>query len=328
MGSIKPWGPIDWLFPKIDVKEWNLIACASFEARSTAVAEWCVAHHVLPKKTLLFRIRDPQNRFTEEIERLTNVNEEIWKKIFPKAILHTNALLAQTSTWNSVLNLELPDTDSVILDISTLPKRVFLFIAKRLLARKEVKNFVVCYSRAKTYPEGPLTQDSNPIEPIPGYARVSDGAATSLVVGVGYVAFDINQLIEQVQAVHLHFLFPFPPGSPAFRRNWKLIRQLTPEAPITLEIQRIHAMDMFAALDWLRQIGADTDNQLDMVALGPKPHSLAMGLASLSVGETSQVMYSQPKIYHPNYSVGVAKDASGQPEIYAYCLRRNGVTYI
>lgn len=328
MAPIRPWGTIDWLFPKLGVKNWDLISCASFEERSTALAEWCAHHDVSPGAALLFRIKDPPSRFTDEIENLTNLRESRLKEIFPEANIYTDNLLAQTSVWNVVLNRDLPDSESILLDISTLPKRIFLFIVKRLLARTEIKNLVVCYSRPKTYPEGSLTQDSNPIEALPGYARVSDGTATSLIVGVGYVAFDINQLIEQVQAVNLHFMFPFPPGSPAYRRNWRLIRQLMPEAPIPLEIQRIHAMDMFAALDWLKQVGDDAGGQLNMVALGPKPHSLAMGLASLAVGETSQVMYSQPKIYHPNYSMGVAVNASGHPEIYAYCLRRNGVNYI
>jgi len=328
VASIRPWGTIDWLFPKLKRKHWDLISCVSFEERSTALAEWCATRRVSPNTVLLLRIRDPVSRFTEEIEKRTDSNEVRLREVFPKAFIHTDDLLAHSSAWNSVLSQKVANTTSVLLDISTLPKRVFLFLVKRLLAREEVENLVVCYSRAKTYPEGPLTQDSDPVEALPGYARISEGTATSLVVGVGYVAFDINQLIEQVKAVNLHFLFPFPPGSPAFRRNWRLIRQLTPDAPIALEIQRIHAMDMFAALDWLKRVGADSDGQIGMVALGPKPHSLAMGLASLTLGEGSQVMYSQPKIYHPDYSMGVAMKGLDQPEIYAYCLKRNGVSYV
>lgn len=328
MARIRPWGVIGWLFPKLGKKKWDFISCASFEERSTATAEWITFNNVALRRTLLFRIDDPPNRFTSEIEILTDLRQARFGEILPDATICREDLLAQTSSWDSFLRQVLPDTESVLLDISSLPKRVFLFVIKRLLARPGLKDLVVCYSRPLAYPEGPLTQDSNPVEALPGYARVQGGAATSLVVGVGYVAFDINQLIEQVQAVNLHFLFPFPPGSPAYRRNWRLISQLMPEAPIPLEIQRIHAMDMFAALDWLKQVGSDAEGQLDMVALGPKPHSLAMGLAYSAVGETSQVMYSQPKIYHPNYSIGVAKDASGSPEIYAYCLRMNGINYI
>lgn len=328
MTPARPWGTINWLFPKLSVETWELVSCASFEERSSALAEWCVMRGVVPGGVHLLRIDDPVNRFTDEIERLTDAQERRLKGFFPKATLYREGLLAQTSVWNSILTQALPDAESVMLDISTLPKRVFLFIVKRLLAKNSVKNLLVCYARAGSYPEGALTQDSNPVEALPGYARVSEGAGTSLVVGVGYVAFDINQLIEQVQAVNLHFMFPFPPGSPAFRRNWGLIRQLTPQASIPLEIHRIHAMDMFAALDWLKQIGTDAKGELDMVALGPKPHSLAMGLASLSVGEASQVMYAQPKLYHPSYSIGLAKDSNGCPEIYAYCLKRHGVSYI
>ncbi|MGS1120475.1 hypothetical protein [Rhodanobacter sp. UC4436_H3] len=325
---MRPWGTIDWLFPKLSVRAWELFFCASFEERSSALAEWCAMRGVVPKSAHFLRINDPVNRFTDEVERLTDTQERRLREFFPKSTFYREDLLAQPAVWNSILSQALPDAESVILDISTLPKRVFLFIVKRLLAKDSLKNLIVCYTRAGSYPEGVLTQDSNPIEALPGFARVSEGTGASLVVGVGYVAFDINQLIEQVQAVNLHFMFPFPPGSPAFRRNWRLIRQLMPQASIPLEIHRIHAMDMFAALDWLKQIGSDADGDLDMVALGPKPHSLAMGLASLSVGETSQVMYSQPKLYHPSYSIGVARGSDGAPEIYAYCLKRHGVSYI
>jgi hypothetical protein len=37
----------------------------------------------------------------------------------------------------------------------------------------------------------------------------------------------------------------------------------------------------------------------------------------------SPVYYSQPKVYHPEYSIGV-QVRDGEAEIYAYCIRLSG----
>ncbi|WP_266160393.1 hypothetical protein [Dyella silvatica] len=290
--------------------------------------EWFAAQKMKMNRAAIFRVADPPNRFTEEIEGLTDDREKRISQALPRAEVIRSELLAEVGSWNDAINHALPNCQSVILDVTALPKRVFLFLLARLLAKETLKDLIVCYARAGTYPEGPLCQDFNPIEAIPSYSRISSKKAETLVVGVGYVGFDIDELIKQVQPPHLNFLFPFPPGSPAARRNWGLLRKLIPSGLASPIIQRIHAMDMFAAYDWLCSLGGDVDNCVDMIALGPKPHSIAMGMAYRKLGDNAQILYAQPRTYRPDYSVGIGRNVNGEVEIFAYCLRRNGVNYL
>ena len=52
-----------------------------------------------------------------------------------------------------------------------------------------------------------------------------------------------------------------------------------------------------------------------------KPMSVAMCIfAALT---DSQVFYTQPTVYHPDYSFDIAS-RDGHPEIYTYCIRLEG----
>lgn len=54
---------------------------------------------------------------------------------------------------------------------------------------------------------------------------------------------------------------------------------------------------------------------------GPKP--MSVGMAIYATMTESPVYYTQPKIYHPDYSAGISI-LNGRPEIYTYCLKLGG----
>ncbi len=323
MTAFSPWSPLRWILPKISVENWTLVGGASFEDRCTAIATSLPAVARIAASFFL-RIDDPPSRFSREIATLTERNLEIVKTLLPAVNVHRESLRAEPSKWVPIAAQIAAQSGSIVIDISTLPKRVWLFLIKRFLDSPTVTDLVVCYTRPQLYPEGPLTQDALPVESIPGHGRIIAAPTPTLVVGIGYVAFNVNELVEQSGNSKLKFIFPFPPGSPAFRRNWKLVDQLMPDARIPLEIRRIHAMDMFAALSWLRTVGSECSGMLDMVALGPKPHALAMGLAYRGMRGKAQVLYSQPLIYRPDYSKGIGVNSDGSAASFGYCLRRGG----
>lgn len=323
MAQIKPWGSLQWLLPLIPGVTWDYIGCASFEERCVATPSVLSANRCV-RKSIALRIADPPNRFSGEIERLTNQFERDIRASLTNTQIVQTELLSSVSEIYAQIDAELDGSESVILDISALPKRFFLFMLRRLLARDSIRNLLVCYTTAGTYPEGALTQNAKPIDALPGFARIGEDGKPTLIVSVGYVAFDINDLIQQAKISNVKFLFPFPPGSPAFRRNWRLLHQLIPDMGTPLEIRRIHALDAFAALEWLKDFGTAANGVLDMVPLGPKPHSLAMGLAYIALGDAAQVLYPQPTTYRSDYSKGVGKTVDGQDAVTAYCLRKDG----
>jgi hypothetical protein len=242
----------------------------------------------------------------------------------------TSDLLTGQDEWNRLVSDVISPEVSLLLDISAMPKRMFLFLVKRLMASKSIKDLVVCYTRPSMYKEGGLVDNAEPPAALPGFARVdSKGVDSTVIVSVGYMAFNLSDLLEQSRGKFLKFLFPFPPASPSIRRNWNLLNKLAPpDIAMQTEIRRIHAMDMFAALEWLNSIHSELSGAIDMIPLGPKPHALAMALAHKNIGESAELIYSQPREYHPMYSSGINKTTDGSHDITAYCLRRDYLDFV
>lgn len=327
---MEPWGKLSWLIEKIGPKDWSLLSSISFEPRCTAVPEWYARKFPSELGKMRFiHIRDVQSEYSDRAEQLTSENFQRLQKSVNSSLspAHVMEILESPSNMSLVLERFLENTESVILDVSTLPKRFFLFYIKQILRKSNIKDFVVCYSQPKQYKEGSLAEHALPPSPLPGFTReAGDGQRRILVLGVGYAGFDINELMESTRGPELKVLLPFPPGSPSFRRTWNLVSRLLPESSAVPELKRMHSMDMFAVLAWLKSLNTAEDVDIDMVPLGPKPHAIAMALAYLGM-QRGSVIYAQPQVYRPDYSSGVLLDRESNPSIYGYCLRRDFVNY-
>lgn len=325
MSSVYPWGPIGWLLPKINVPEWHLITSTSFEDRAVAAATWMSTAGCRITGSSIFKISNPKSSSWELAQSKVENNLNLLLGILSHRkvdIISVNLLDSPKMAMDQLMG-EI-SCDSCFLDITTLPKRFFLYAFKRLMEEPAVKNFVVTYGNALKYPEHALCADALPPSPIFGYGRTEDERESSrLLVGVGYVALSVDELLENAKKSKLDFLFPFPPASPAFRRNWSLLSMLMPEdRPKHTEIHRVHGMDAFEVFSRFKSWGMESD--LNMLPLGPKPHALGMAMAYLRLDGKAELIYAQPKSYLPNYSEGIAQDEHGRPAIVGYCLKRNG----
>lgn len=324
--TLKPWGPAKWLFPKISANSWHVIASSSFEDRSVAAVEWLIAGGYRISSSSLFRIKNPSSSHWEIAKPKVDANfQELQRHLAgPNLKLIEIQLLSFPSGATAGGSLAPVGSDSVVLDVSTLPKRFFLYALRRLIADDTVRNLVITYSRAARYPEAAMCEDALPPAALQGFARTEPiRGAPRMVVGVGYVALSVEELLDKAKHSKLDFIFPFPPASPAFRRNWELLSNLMPDdRPHNTEIHRINGMDAFEVCDRLVAWGAGTD--LDLLPLGPKPHALGMAMACLRLDGHAEIIYSQPQAYISNYSEGIAVDVDGQADIVAYCLKYQG----
>lgn len=331
MAVINPWGKAGWVFDRIGNKRWASLISTSFEPRCRGLVDWLIERNISDKYYCV-DIKPQNNRFYENIKSLKESHKNYFELVLPGLVeFYEQDLLEELSVWNDLATDIARSHPSIIVDMSTLPKRVSLFVIKKLMISNDVKDLVVCYTKAESYKEGKLTEDALPPAALPGFARLSaDSEDSVVVVSVGYMSYNLSEYLEQSQVKHVKHMFPFPPGSPSFRRNWRLLHKLSPSnVPDKFDdIKRIHAMDMFAALHWLRGVRESSltfrNLNIEMIPLGPKTHALAMALAYLDDEEKSEVIYSQPQLYHPDYSSGIAVDHSGEKEIYAYCLKVDG----
>ena len=278
---MKPWGHIDWLLSFYGQKTWNLICSSSFEKRSTTLPLYIGKKDIISCATII-RIDDPPNKDSDQITELTNKSESTITNQLKEHKLVKRELMEAPTVWSDLLTEVCSKRISVILDVTTLPKRVALFLLRLLIENKNVADLIVCYTTAGGYTEKDLASDMKPPSALPGFSKIqSDSDDNIVIISVGYSTFNLGGLLEQERSTDVHFLLPFPPASPSFRRNWRFLEKLVADAESPNHvIKRIHAYDMFQVYDWL--VGHIWENRsITMLPLGPKPHSIAMALAQL-----------------------------------------------
>jgi hypothetical protein len=282
--------------------------------------------------SLVFRIEDEPSRFLNEAERKADLSEAAFLRagLAPASIARRhltepfNAFASDIETFlgNNV-------AANVLVDISSMPKKVFFFLIKRLLA-STTQNIVVTYSEPEKYSEEPLAENPQLWAALPGFAgprRVP--SERNLIVSLGYEPLGLPDLVlsGEFSSAQIALLFPFPSSPERVAKNWKFARDLFPNIESSsIQIKRVDGVNVPEVFD---AIGALTDfgERFAILApFGPKPISLAMALYASKVyggSEHCSVHYTQPTVYNPNYSSGV-KMQGGVPLINAYAVRING----
>lgn len=325
---MKPWGHIDWLLSFYPSAAWTLISGIGFERRSATLIEHLSSNGTKLSDIHCIHVDDPENEHTARIDQLTNEHLNIINASIGGISVTRSRLLGPHQQWYDLVEfLAEEGNTSVILDITSLPKRISLFILKQLLSQPKIENLVVCYTKAQGYREGYLAQDVQPPSALPGFGLDSTRKDESVVVmSVGYSAFDLREVLQEASSPDIHFLMPFPPASPSFRRSWKFLKILNEKLELVEPtVERISAYDTFAVYDWIMGL-MNKDKNLIMLPLGPKPHSLAMALAQIDSKDNAEIIYPQPRLYHPDYATGVHRERNGRPSILAYAMRRNAIT--
>ena len=304
---------------------WTVISGVSFEPRSGTLIKHLVGGDFDVQQTIALRIDDRHGDHAQEIQDRTDGNQRVFDSNAQNLENVRADLMEPPSKWvELVRSLCHTPNRSILLDVSTLPKRVALFILRQLLRNENAKDILLCYTHAEEYKEGPLSYDERPPASLPGFgATESEDKKKAFIVSVGYSRLDLREVLKESSSPDIHFLMPFPPASPSFRRTWRFLNSLSEDlAPARPILHRFHAADAFATYEWL--VGnMSTEVLTTMIPLGPKPHSIAMALAQMTHPDNSQLVYPQPQRYYPDYSSGVRVEQDGRPSITAYALRRN-----
>jgi hypothetical protein len=316
-----PWGEFKrigelFLFDKKPL----ILGCLSFEERCLGIANLWIDMRMQHADIRLIRIKDPINclpDYSNEIEKKTKKNEQTLKnkgikyhRLADRDLLSTEDELIECAHES----LTIAGTDTVILDISALPKRFFCFMLKRLLGRSDIPNVVVCYTQPKEYLTSEEHLASNPCtcDHLPGFPVPIDPDEQTLVISVGFEHFNLKAILEKFRGWDrgdFRILMNFPPNGEYFRRQWHvLIEVMGIDAMSHVEVRRrkeiVPALDTELAYLVLERWAHDT-NSLLLAPFGPKTHSLAMALCAIK--NDFGVYYTQPKVYHPDYTKGIGQ---------------------
>ena len=326
--NFRPWGQLSWVLDHLPKTEWDLLGCLATEDRSLAGWKILKSRNELQRCKLLTvkdlpsamwqeasdkKLKERQQEFADEGGSIEQVEAHT---LFER---HEHIIKTAQGFANSA-------GQNVIVDISSFPKRFFFPIVKVLLRTASIKNLLAVYTVPERYSDAPLAQNPETWRHLPMFMPPQPEPDEKIIfVGLGFEPLGLPQLLvgQEFQATTFKILFPFPAPFKGTQKNWSFARTLEPNIGTSrhqpIRVSPINVSEVFDT------IIAETDRgtRYAMFApYGPKPISLAMCLYASS--KSSAVYYTQPRFYNPDYSIGV-KTVGGQPAVYGYCLRLNGV---
>lgn len=303
-------------------RDFALLSCISFEERSCIVP----LRTQIPECRFvqLVEITDPGDAFPDrsiEIKQKTNYHRSLLD-IIRTSDLQAN-LLASEDDLLDIAKMFLDKAagiSTVVLDISSFPKRYFCFLTKRLLMA-DVQNVILTYTEPGVdgYSADHLAEDPMTCDHLPGFGGPLPPKGSTLVVSVGFESLNIKPLVEMYggEKKQTKLVLAFPPDGENTRRQWNTLRQMvTDPQEVRGNLEVVASWDAELLFKTLVRWNQDADG-ITLAPFGPKPHTL--GMALFAIRYDSGLYYTQPKSYNPDYTTG-----SG--ETWAYIAKWNGVT--
>ncbi|MEQ8509266.1 MAG: hypothetical protein RIB43_09710 [Rhodospirillaceae bacterium] len=321
--TLRPWGQLKWLWPKLPKLRWKFVGCVGTEDRTLSAWQFFTAHTGTVDGGF-FRIEDLPSRYSEKAKDITNNKVSDLLLIGkPADGIENLELLCSTEDILGRLESIITKCDgNVILDISCFPKRFFFPILRRLFHSDKIHNLLVCCGVPLAYGDD-LSEDPTPWDALPTYGQLSypDKVIETVFLGVGYLPLGFSEVFK-TELKNLK-VYPFLPVPPFSNRNWQFVNSIQSdigegalEEPI-----RVDSRNVSEAFDYLVARSQNGASPSLVAPFGPKTLSLAMALFSLCSG--APAYYTQPKVYSPNYSSGVALE-DGAPSIWTYAIKING----
>ncbi|NBB80970.1 MAG: hypothetical protein GVY36_16245 [Verrucomicrobia bacterium] len=228
------------------------------------------------------------------------------------------------------------ESENVILDITSFPKRWFFPMMRYLIEDPDIKNLQVAYTRGDEHAES-LSENPETLRVIPSFVSLDDRTSHDVAfVGVGFHTHSLLELFGEDKSKSLQLMFPFPPGPPGIHRNWKFVQEVEmkvqkdeslSEDADPINYLHLDATDVSQAFDALKIVTSNGTKTSVMAPYGPKPFSLAMCLFAIACERAGQpeipMWYSQPQ----KYAVEYTKDAAyrrDQIDTWLYGIRRDG----
>ncbi len=325
--QFRPWGLWSWVTDNISVTKWNLITSLSSEERCLGIAYHFMNSNCLLKE-LFVDITDP----TSSLSDISDEKKEMYKaeisRIFKKDINieQMDLFISPKTLKNTVEDFISGTNGNIALDISSFPKRFFFPIVDILTKSDKINNLVITYTIPLEYHDGNLAEEPKAWDYLPRFQNTDHPSphVINAVVGVGFLPFSLPELLkDDYSDAKVNLIFPFPPGPPNYQRTWEFVREIERFHPLENDNQiiRVNILDLPGCYQQLCTLGEKGDKYTIFAPYGPKTHSLAMCLYASKYN--SDVFYTQPTFYHPDYSRGISY-IQELPETYAYCVKFDG----
>lgn len=321
----RPWGLLDWALQLTKPRQWDFVGALGTEERSLAPWHWLKKLGGLSKTRLLEVLDRPSHHTTlatqltqertQEFLESGGVEKDITRKLELMTEIHRVIAIADT--------IEQAAGNSVMLDITSLPKRFFFPLLRHLEQSERVRDLVITYTSPEHYLEnGVLSEDATDWVTLPGFPGLS-GQSEMLIVSVGFMVESLRSHLAEINKHEsVKILIPFPAPLSILRRTWDSVCYLESKSESgKFQNFRLDAADLSGTFERVALLASETDIKPTFAPFGPKPISAAMCLYAAK--HDCAVYYPQPRVYHPEYSRGV-REVDGRPAVFAYWIKHEG----
>lgn len=321
----RPWGPVGWALSLSSTKSWQFVGVIGTEER--ALSSWeQVQNAATIKQDIFVEMLDVDSeKYRERIQLALDARRNRYEQLGGNLLaVGKMELMAALFEINALATRVQEAGQSIVLDITSFPKRFFFPLLKALVVNSNVQNLVLTYTSPESYaPDNePLYENIQPWHTLPGFAG-STQTDTQWIVSVGFLVESLRQYAGGAQEAKMKLLIPFPSSLSSLHRTWESVANLERDHKEgRFEKFRVEPLDMSAAFDRICQIAGNPARPVAFAPFGPKPTSAAMCLYALQKG--SSVHYSQPTVYHPEYSRGI-RNNDGSVAVSAYWVKHEGV---
>jgi len=332
--TYRPWGRPDWLIEKTNQTSWVALTCLGTEKRSVVSATYLSTYC---DRLFAVKISDPLPSIDDrELAAYEANRTRLLENSQCPCEIYEEELKSSVDTMESIVSDAIAKSSNIILDITSFPKRWFFPMARLLFESDDVKNLMVVYTKGEKH-AATLSENPEVLRVLPGFLSLDERSEHEFAfVGVGFHTHSMLMMFGEDKAKSLQMLFPFPPGPPGIRRNWKFAQQVErivqkdetlPDRLDPIRYVPLEATDVgqvFDALDMITNGGRKTSV---MAPYGPKTFSLGMCLFALAAEEAGRpeipVFYSQPQRYAVDYT-SAAAFVDGRLDSWAYAVKFNG----
>jgi len=322
----RPWGSVDWVLSLSQPTQWHFVGAIGTEERSMCARNLLFSKGVINSEIFSEILDvDSQKYRAKNAHKLGLRRDEFVNNGGDIRSIRTHLLMDELYKINEFANEAEQAGESIILDVTSFPKRFFFPILKRLALSTRTRNLILTYTCPDKYPsDAPLYEDIEPWKCLPAFG--GDGTKPAKwIVSIGFLVESLRREMKDIPGYQINILVPFPAPLDALRRTWKSIAELEESYDNTTQFEkfRVDTLDISAAFERICSIAGNPPSKISFAPFGPKTTSVAMCLYAIQRSDSAAVHYPQPTIYNPDYSIGI-KNNDPQTAVNAYWVKHNG----
>lgn len=322
MMDYRPWGSVDWALSLSKDKQWHFVGVIGTEERSTCARKLLRSIININSETIALITDKESTKYSAQNQELINNQLNDFYSEGGKAEIVDEFFIGDPLfKINEFCQKAVEKGSSVILDITSFPKKFFFPILKVLVTNESINNLILIYTSPQNYSDEPLYEDIDDWDYLPGFLGTMEEPKT-WIVSVGFLFESLRKYLgDNPEQERVKILIPYPAPLKILKRTWESIYYLQEDQENRFENYRVDTLDISSAFNRIVSLTNNSRQTVAFAPFGPKPTSAAMCLYAIS--KESSVYYPQPTVYHPNYSIGI-RNSNPLEAVNAYWIKHEG----